>query len=92
MLTRTTQLETANVQLVREIAERRQAEEQVRVLNVELEQRVAERTAQLEQVNRDLTIEIEERQKASRGAARLIAAHAGAVSHQPGHRHRAHAG
>ena len=72
VLTRTTQLETANVQLVREIAERRQAEEQVRILNVELEQRVAERTAQLEQVNRDLTIEIEERQKASQAQRALL--------------------
>ena len=72
VLTRTTQSETANIQLVREIAERRQAEEQVRVLNVELEQRVAERTAQLEQVNRDLTIEIEERQKASQAQRALL--------------------
>jgi PAS domain S-box-containing protein len=72
VLTRTTQLETANIQLVREIAERRQAEEQVRILNVELEQRVAERTAQLEQVNRDLTIEIEERQKASQAQRALL--------------------
>ncbi len=64
--TRTAQLETANVRLVNEIAERRQAEEQVRVLNAELEQRVAERTAQLEQLNRDLTTEIGERQKAGR--------------------------
>jgi PAS domain S-box-containing protein len=72
VLTRTTQLETANIQLVREVAERREAEEQVRVLNVELEQRVAERTMQLEQVNRDLTVEIEERQKASEAQHALL--------------------
>ena len=59
---RTAQLETTNASLVSEIAERRQAEEQVRVLNAELEQRVAERTAQLEELNRDLKIEISERQ------------------------------
>ncbi len=69
--TRTAQLEAANARLVNEIAERRQAEEQVRVLNVELEQHVAERTAQLEQVNRDLKNEIDERQKAS-GALRAL--------------------
>ncbi len=65
VITRTAQLEAANVQLVKEIAERRQAEEQVRILNGQLEQRVAERTAQLEQVNLDLKTEIGERQKVS---------------------------
>lgn len=37
--------------LVRDVSERRQAERQIRQLNVELEQRVAERTAELEAAN-----------------------------------------
>jgi len=40
--------------IVRDIAERRQAEAAVRRLNAELEQRVAERTAQLEAANKEL--------------------------------------
>lgn len=63
---RTTQIQTVNTRLSLEIAERRQAEEQVRVLNAELEQRVAERTAQLEAVNRDLQNEIAERRRAGK--------------------------
>lgn len=63
---RTVQLEATNTSLVSEIAERRQAEEQIRVLNAELEQRVADRTAQLEKVNSDLRHEIDERQQTGR--------------------------
>jgi signal transduction histidine kinase len=43
-----------NLQLRREIAERRQVEEKLRLLNVELDDRVSERTAELEAANRRL--------------------------------------
>jgi len=47
-------LDTANAALRVEMAERKQAEEEVRRLNAELEQRVLDRTAQLEAANREL--------------------------------------
>lgn len=47
-------LETSNIKLQREIADRRLAAEEVRNLNAQLEQRVAERTAELERANHEL--------------------------------------
>jgi light-regulated signal transduction histidine kinase (bacteriophytochrome) len=51
---RTSQLEQAYGALEADVAERTRAEEEVRRLNDELEQRVLERTARLEEANRDL--------------------------------------
>jgi signal transduction histidine kinase len=62
---RTAQLHAVVVQLTDQMAERRQAEEKVRVLNAELEKRVEERTFQLENVNRDLHTEVIEHEQAS---------------------------
>ncbi len=61
---RAAQIEAAYARLRDEIAERRQAEEEVKRLNAQLEARVAERTEQLQVVNRELQKEIAERQQA----------------------------
>ncbi len=52
------------VSVVRDITERRRAEDEIKKLNEELERRVIERTAQLEAINKDLQKEITERKRA----------------------------
>jgi len=60
------QLKAANLALEKEITERQQAEEHIRALNAELEQRVNERTAALKHSNQDLASEIAERKRAEK--------------------------
>ncbi|MBI5593663.1 MAG: response regulator [Deltaproteobacteria bacterium] len=58
------ELEARNERLRQEIVERRRAEDEVRELNTELEQRVVERTLELKTANAHLKEEIEERKRA----------------------------
>lgn len=58
------QMEAANTALAGEILERKRVEEEVRVLNTFLEQRVKERTQELLTTNSALAAEIRERQRA----------------------------
>jgi PAS domain S-box-containing protein len=59
--TRAQMVAEVNLELEHEIADRKRAEEEVRLLNNELEQRVAERTAQLADANVGLEQEIKAR-------------------------------
>jgi len=52
--------------LTREVAERKQAEEAVRRVNLQLEARVRERTAELERINASLAAEIDRRGRSER--------------------------
>lgn len=58
---RSAQLAETNRELQEEIAERKNAEEAIRILNTQLEQRVIERTAQLSEANNALAREVEQR-------------------------------
>jgi len=55
---------------VRDITERKRAQEHIRVLNAELEQRVATRTAELQQANEQLRREIEVRRQTEQELAK----------------------
>jgi signal transduction histidine kinase len=57
------ELEETNLRLVKEIQERKAAEEKIRQLNAGLEERVAQRTKELMQLNRQLELEIQERKR-----------------------------
>jgi signal transduction histidine kinase len=69
---RTLQLKAAIRELTNQIAERQNAEEQVRILNKELEQRIAERTSELEILNLDLNKELADRQRTSLALKKLL--------------------
>lgn len=56
-------LEAANVELAREVAERRRADDEIKQLNASLEVRIAERTAQLSAANETLHSEVLERKQ-----------------------------
>ena len=88
---RAAQIEAAYARLRDEIAERRQAEEQVHLLNAQLEERVAERTGQLEEVNRESTKGNRRTTTDEPNAARGAPPHPRTVSHQSNHRLGAHA-
>lgn len=67
------QLEEANRALRDEVTRREEAEEAMRMLNAELEKRVAERTAEMGATNERLRYEVDERRAAEARAARLAA-------------------
>lgn len=67
-------LAAQNLQLNREVAERREAETKLRLLNQELEERVARRTAELQITNRELQMQVDARTRTEQRIRRLIEA------------------
>lgn len=67
------QLTSLNAELKRQVAERREAEAEVRRMNLELERRVGERTAELQRVNDELHAEIAERKRVEQEQRVLLA-------------------
>jgi signal transduction histidine kinase/CheY-like chemotaxis protein len=69
---RTVALEASNSEKEREVQERREAEEEVKRLNSQLEQRVRERTAALESSNNELALATEAAQAANRAKSEFL--------------------
>jgi signal transduction histidine kinase/ActR/RegA family two-component response regulator len=69
---RTSELESSNRAIVREVRERDLAQQEVMRLNAELERRVRERTEQLEIANHELGVAIEAAQRASNSKSSFL--------------------
>ncbi|HZV93943.1 MAG TPA: ATP-binding protein [Caldimonas sp.] len=69
---RTHALETSNLEKVREVEERRVAQQQVMSLNEELERRVLERTAELERSNGELVVATAAAHEANRAKSEFL--------------------
>ncbi|HYP20476.1 MAG TPA: diguanylate cyclase [Chloroflexia bacterium] len=51
--------------IIRDVTDRKRAEQEIRLLNVELEERITERTTELAAANRELELEVQERRRVS---------------------------
>jgi len=73
VMERTAALQEANLELERQMEERRRVEEELRQAHLTLERRVQERTAKLEEANAELTKEIRERRRVEEDMRKLNA-------------------